>query len=104
MTWLDYRWSRAQLGLKLDPTNEADRVVLATAGDPPFYGIVMLAMARADTFNLARLQASWPAVWQESLDRYWAPFGLLSSDPEPLKAKVMGEHYGRTTLDSEREA
>lgn len=102
MSWIDYRWSRAQLGAKLDRENEADRVVLATEGDPPFYGIIMLAMGRADTLNLAHLKAAWPAVWDEALARYWAPFGLLETDPEPLKAKVMGEHYGTASLESER--
>lgn len=101
MSWIDYRWSRSQLGAKLDKTNEGDRVVAAQAGDPPFYGIIMLAMARADTFNLARLVAAWPAVYEENLARYWTPFGLLESDPEPLKAKVMGEHYQAVSLERE---
>lgn len=101
MSWIDYRWSRSQLGARLNPENAADRVVAAQAGDPPFYGIIMLAMARADTFNLARLKAAWPAVWEESLARYWTPFGLLETDPEPLKAKVMGESYGAVSLERE---
>jgi hypothetical protein len=101
VSWIDWRWSRAQLGASLDPENVADRVVASSAGDPPFYGIVMLAMARADSINLAHLQAAWPHVWQENLARHWAPFGLLESDPEGLKQKVMGDHYGVTSLESE---
>jgi hypothetical protein len=102
VSWLDYRWAAAQLGAKLDPENEADRAVLAIHADPPFYGVIMLAMRRADTFNGNRLRLAWPAVWDESLARYWAPFALLPSDPEPLKQKVMGEHYGKVSLESER--
>lgn len=101
MSWIAYRWSRSQLGSALDPANEGDRVVLATKGDPPFYGIIMLAMARADTINLEHLRRCWPDVWAENLARYWTPFGLLESDPEPLKQKVMGESYGQVPLKSE---
>lgn len=101
MSWIDYRWSRSQLGAKLDAKNEGDRVVAAQAGDPPFYGVIMLAMARADTLNLARLRSVFPAQWDEALARYWTPFGLLETDPEPLKAKVMGEHYKAVSLERE---
>lgn len=101
MSWVDYRWSRAQLGAQLDKENAGDRVVLACAGDPPFYGVVMLAMARADTFNLIPLKAAWPDVWDEALARYWTPFGLLPSDPEPLKQKIMGDSYGHVSLERE---
>lgn len=101
MSWLDYRWTTANLGAKLDRENPADRAVIGMTSDPPFYGIVMLAMRRADTFNLAKLRDAWPAVWDELHARYWAPFGLLESDPEPLKQKVMGDAYGRVSLESE---
>lgn len=102
MSWIGYRWSRSQLGAKLDRDNVGDRIVAAQAGDPPFYGIIMLAMARADTFNLARLKASWPDVWDEMQARYWTPFGLLPSDAEGLKRNVMGDAYGEVSLESER--
>ena len=101
MSWIDYRWAHAQLGARLDPDNEADRIVLSRPSDPPFYGVVMLAMRRADTFNLGRLRVAWPAVWDELQARYWTPFGLLESDPDGLKRKVMGEHYGRVELERE---
>lgn len=101
MSWIDYRYAQSQLGAKLDPSNEADRVVASSAGDPPFYGVVMVAMRRADTMNELKLRGSWPDVWDELKARHWAPFGLLASDPEGLKRKVMGEHYGTASLESE---
>lgn len=47
----------------------------------PFYAIIMLAMRRADTANLAMLKASWPRVWGELEARYNAPGGLLPDEP-----------------------
>lgn len=59
-------------------------------GDPSFYGLVMAAMRRADTTNTAILRAAFPAVWDDLQARYLAPGGVLDSDPEPLRRRVLG--------------
>jgi len=48
--------------------------------DPPFYALIMAAMRKADTDNLARLKAEWPEVYAELEARYNAPMGLLPED------------------------
>jgi hypothetical protein len=48
--------------------------------DYPFYSLIMAAMRRADTDNLAKLRAAWPAVWAEFQPRYHAPEGVLSDE------------------------
>jgi len=94
VTYFDYRWASAQIGGWRD--DEVDQSIRAqTAGDPPFYGVVMLAMQRADSFNLARLIAAWPEVYSELDDRYNAPGAILPSDPEPLK-QVVATSLGTT--------
>ena len=50
--------------------------------DPPFYALIMSAMRKADTVNLARLRASFPEVYREFEERYNAPAGILPTDPE----------------------
>lgn len=50
--------------------------------DPPFYALIMAAMAKADTANGAILRACWPEVWEEAQARYNAPGALLPSDSE----------------------
>lgn len=87
MSYVDYRWCVAQIGgWRSDDLDKALRA--QTAGDPPFYGVVMLAMQRADTFNLARLRAAFGATHDELLARYNAPGGILPSDPEGLVRRV----------------
>lgn len=58
--------------------------------DPPFYGLLMAAMRKADTPNAARLRVAFPDVWDDLQARHNAPAGILDSDPEPLKLKVLG--------------
>lgn len=58
--------------------------------DPSFYALLMAAMRKADTVNHARLIAAFPEVWADLDARYNAPAGILSSDPEGLRAKVTG--------------
>ena len=48
--------------------------------DPPFYAIILAAMRKADTDNLARLKNAWPGVYAELDARYNAPMGLLPED------------------------
>lgn len=50
--------------------------------DPPFYGLIMAAMLRADTDNARRLRSQFPETWNELQARYDAPGGILPSDPE----------------------
>lgn len=45
-----------------------------------FYGVIMAAMRGADTFNLERLKAAWPKVWEELRERYNAPAGLMDGE------------------------
>lgn len=48
--------------------------------DPPFYALVMAAMRKADTFNLAALRAAFPGTYREFEARYNAPGGILPED------------------------
>lgn len=50
--------------------------------DPPFYALIMAAMRKADTFNLARLRAAFPDTYRELEQRYNAGGGILPTDPE----------------------
>lgn len=87
MSYIDYRWCSAQIGgWRRDELDQA--IKAQTQGDPPFYGVVMLAMQRADTFNLARLRASFEATYAELYARYNAPGGILPSDPDGLVRRV----------------
>lgn len=87
MSYIDYRWCMAQLGgWRGDPLDKA--LAAQTKGDPPFYGVIMLAMQRADTFNLARLRGSFGDVHEELRARYNAPGGILPSDPDGLVRRV----------------
>lgn len=48
--------------------------------DPPFYALIMAAMAKADTRNQMLLRRAWPEVWAEAEARYNLPGGLLPSE------------------------
>lgn len=48
--------------------------------DVGFHALVMAAMRRADTDNLAKLQRAWPEVWTELQARYHAPGGVLEGE------------------------
>lgn len=52
------------------------------AGDPPFCGLIMAAMRKADTANLMKLRDSWPGVYDELRARYNAPGGLLPGEED----------------------
>jgi hypothetical protein len=88
MSYLDYAWARAQRsgwsGSDLDK-----RLQATTSHDPPFYGVIMLAMMRADSRNAAMLRRCWPDVWDECQARYDAPGALLDSDGDGLRAQVL---------------
>lgn len=87
MSYIAYRWCMAQLAdWRAD---NLDRALKAqTKGDPPFYGVVMLAMQRADTVNLARLRGLFGPVYEELHARYNAPGGILATDPAGLVLRV----------------
>lgn len=48
--------------------------------DPPFYALIMCAIAKADTDNLRKLIQLFPAVVLEYKERYNSPLGILPSD------------------------
>jgi len=72
VSWFDYKWQAEQF-----------------RDDPPFYGVVMLAMHRADSLNAVYLRSAFPEVWDELQARYNAPGGLLDSDPPHLRERVL---------------
>jgi hypothetical protein len=51
--------------------------------DPPLYALIMAAMRKADSYNLALLREGWPHIWDELQQRYNAPGGLLPTDMLP---------------------
>jgi hypothetical protein len=54
------------------------------ADDPPFSALIMAAMRKADSRNLAWLKAAFPDTYDELQARYNAPGGLLPSDPREV--------------------
>ena len=50
--------------------------------DPPFYGLIMEAMRKADSKNIEKLRMCWPDVWEELGARYNSPGGLLPGEKE----------------------
>ena len=48
-----------------------------------FYALIMAAMYGADTYNVEKLRAAWPGVWDEINLRYHAPGGLLDGETAP---------------------
>jgi hypothetical protein len=94
VSYIHWAWARAQLHGWTD--SPADKMVEAIShADPPFYGVIMLAMWRADTPNLARLRGAWPEVYAELQARYNAPAGLLDTDSDGLRDKVLGLEEAR---------
>lgn len=51
-----------------------------SAGDEPFYAIIMAAMRQADTDNTEKLRRAWPDVHAELTARYHAPGGRLENE------------------------
>jgi hypothetical protein len=48
----------------------------------PFYALIMAAMRQADTYNAEKLRNAFPEVWDEFVNRYHAPGGLLEKERE----------------------
>lgn len=51
-----------------------------SATDPPFYALLMAALRKADTQNMARLRTAFPQLYDEFAARYDAPGGVLPTD------------------------
>lgn len=49
-------------------------------GDPPFSSLIMAAMRKADSNNIAKLKSIFPEIWEELEERYWTPGGLIASE------------------------
>ncbi len=56
--------------------------VVCDYGDTEFYGLVQALMRLADTGDLNKLKAAWPAVWNDLKQRCNSPGGLLSGEIE----------------------
>lgn len=69
MSLYDFRWSKLLLA------NE----------DPPFYGLMMALIRRADTTNLGMIRMCWPEIVEEFERRYNAPGGVLPEDGPEVK-------------------
>ena len=48
--------------------------------DPPFYALIMAAMRKADTWNMAKLRTAFPDTYREVEARYNAPGAVLPED------------------------
>ena len=48
--------------------------------DAPFYAIIMAAMRKADSTNLAELKRAFPETFNEFAKRYSAPGGVIEGD------------------------
>lgn len=48
--------------------------------DPPFASLIMAAMRKADSTNIAKLAAVFPEIHDEVRARYNAPGGMLESE------------------------
>lgn len=73
MNYLDYK-----AAVKLAAEDHGFRVLL---------GALML---KADTANTHRIIEAWPVEWAEFKARYDAPGGVLSTDPQALRDKILG--------------
>lgn len=50
------------------------------AEDYPFYALIQAAMREADTENLEKLKLAFPDTYEELMNRYDAPGGLLEGE------------------------
>ena len=48
--------------------------------DPPFASLIMSAIRKADSTNIAILRSSFPEIWRELEARYDAPDGVLPGE------------------------
>ena len=50
--------------------------------DNSFRSLIMAAMRKADSKNLALLKIAWPQIWLELQTRYNAPGGILPTEAQ----------------------
>ena len=62
--------------------------------DPPFYGLIMAAISKADSSNYEKLRSTFPEVWNEFQIRYHSPGGCLDIE-EHEKIHNNGKKYDR---------
>lgn len=58
--------------------------------DPSFYALIMAAMRKADTTNADILARAYPGVWDDLQARHDAPGGVLDTDSDGLKRRILG--------------
>ena len=51
-----------------------------TVPDPPFAALIMAAIRKADTDNVAKIELAWPRIYKEFVERYHAPGGILPDE------------------------
>jgi hypothetical protein len=56
--------------------------VVTQYGDDEFYGLIQACMRLADTDNLEKLKSAWPDVYDDLVQHYNAPGGLLPGESE----------------------
>lgn len=60
--------------------HEYRRAIELKRADEPFYALVMAAIMRADSDNVARFAEAFPETYYETLLRYNSPGGELGRD------------------------
>ena len=56
--------------------------LLELIDDDHYYTLIMTAMRMADSDNEKKLRAMWPEVWDEFVERYNSPGGLLPEEED----------------------
>lgn len=56
------------------------RAIEMYKADEPFYALIMAAMLKADTDNLARLRKIFPDINLELTERYHSPGGRIAGE------------------------
>jgi hypothetical protein len=82
------------------------------AEDPAFDALIFAAIRRADSFNMAKIEAAWPGLVAEAQARYDTPGALLPGEevrinvqrpaPEPVSIDITPEEVQR--LHEQQEA
>lgn len=68
--------------------------------DAPFYALLMAAIRKADTENLARLREGFPELVDEFTRRYYAPLGVLPEDNVEIPLEQLQEQLNAAFGDS----
>lgn len=62
--------------------------------DYPFASLIMAAMSKADSTNIAKLESVFPEIYDEARARYNAPGGMLESE------RTIGDSSGSMSGDA----